>query len=85
MRKPTNSELVSHIHQDVSEWVTENVDPVYVAQAAQWMMNEFSDINYQLSQYRQVAVKQLLEMGWSLAEVGDLLGVHRTRIHQISK
>jgi hypothetical protein len=85
MKTPTNTKLVNQIHQDVAEWVTDDVDPVYVSQAAQWLMNEFIDLNYQLSQYRTEAVKLLLSEGWSLAEVGELLGVHRTRIYQIAK
>jgi hypothetical protein len=85
MKTPTNTKLVSQIQQDVEDWVTQDLNPVHVAQAAQWLMNEFIDLNSQLSQYRTEAVKLLLSEGWSLAEVGELLGVHRTRIYQIAK
>lgn len=85
MKTPTNTKLVSQIHQEVAEWITDDVDPVYVSQAAQWLMNEFIELNSQLSQYRTEAVKLLLSEGWSLAEVGELLGVHRSRIYQIAK
>lgn len=80
----TNSKLAEQSRAKLVGWVLEQTDPVAVAQAAGWMIDQLNDVRSEIAQHRTVAVRQLQAEGWSLAEIGAALGITRARVDQIA-
>jgi hypothetical protein len=58
---------------------------VDMAGAVGKVLNALPDVHSKLRAMRQQAVLELREQGRSLAEIGELLGLHRNRVQQIAE
>lgn len=58
-------------------------DPAQRAVEIGKVLNKIPDITAELRALRQAAVVELRDQGWSLARIGDALGIHRNRAQQI--
>ena len=84
MSEITNSKLVADTQATLVEWALGLQDPVAIAQATGYLIEELKNIQSELATHRSVVVRQLRAEGWSLAEIGAALNLSRARIEQIA-